>query len=391
MLNRRHFFKASAGLLSAAGLTNARASAPAFPPSIVDEVVPTKEKPLRLNFNENSLGMAPSAKKAVAGILDEGCRYPMGEVGILKADIARVHGFAPEDVMLGVGSSEVIKAIFDSQVEAARHAGKKVQLVEPWPTFAIAKGYAASFHVPVVDVPLDPETLLIDMARMKAAVEAFDGVSIVYFCNPNNPTATVTPKAELSGWIRACAAEKAPVFFLVDEAYAEFVQDPAFESGYVLVREGLANLAVARTFSKLYAMAGMRLGYGIAAPSVLSECEKFLCADGMNYAAVVAGIATINDKAYLDLSLSAMNLSRAIVTKALDELGIRWLPSNANFIFHELKGETAEYQKRMAERFVKVGRPFPPCTTWNRLSLGTPGEMKAFVKVLKDFRAMGWV
>ncbi len=391
MLNRRHFFQASAGFLSAMGLARTASAAPALPASVVDEVVPSAENPILLNFNENALGMAPSAERAVVESLKFASRYPDDYSDALVADIAALYGLKPENVTLGVGSSETIQAVIEAQVEAARHAGRRVQLLEPVPTFGIAAGYAEELHVPVKDVVLNRETLAIDVAKLKAEAEAFDGVSIVYFCNPNNPTGTITPKSELSGWIRECAQKKAPVFFLVDEAYAEFVDDPAFESGVELIKEGLENLVVTRTFSKLYALAGLRIGYGLAVPSTLKACEAFASVDNTSLTAAVAASATIKDKAYLELSLESTKLSREIVVKALKELGIRYLPSQANFIFHEVKGETSDYQKKMAEAHIKVGRAFPPFTNWSRLTLGTPGEMKAFVKVLKDFRSKGLI
>lgn len=392
-MNRRSFFSTAAlagTALSGLGLTNA-AHAAAAAADVMAEVIPTKANPLCLNFNENSLGMSKAAAKAVADAMPGAFRYPDASKEAAREAVAKLHGVASNQVTLGAGSSQVIQAVLSAKVEEARHAGMKVQLLEPAPTFGVAAGYAEALHVPVKDVVLKPETLAVDMEAMKAAAKAFDGLTIVYFCNPNNPTGTVTGRHELSAWIKRCAEEKAPVFFLVDEAYGEYVEDPAFESGIELVKAGLTNLIVAKTFSKLYALAGLRLGYGIAHPKTLAAVDAFESVDNINAAAAVAATATLADAVYLKKSLECTKLSRAIVTKVFDELGIKYLDTQANFIFHKVKGSSSEYPKKMAEANIMVGRAFPPFNDWNRLTLGTPGEMKAFVKVIREFRAKGLI
>lgn len=393
-MQRRSFFaKSLLGAAAAAGSSAFSASAFAAPAglskSITDEVIPTAEKPVYLNFNENSLGMAASAKKAVIAGLETGFRYPDADRSQVVEDIAAHYGMKPANVVLGAGSSEVIKAVIDCQIEKARHAGKAVQLVEPVPTFGIAASYAEAFHIPVVDINLVPGTLQVDVPALKKACESFDGISIVYFCNPNNPTSTISPASECNTWIEEAAAKNAPIFFLMDEAYAEFVADPAFVSASELVKKGLSNLCVARTFSKIYALAGLRIGYGLATDAVIGEISNYCSVDNMNFAAAVAASASMKDKAYVELSLEAIKTSRAIVESAFKELGIEYIPSQSNFIFHKVKGASGEYAKAMKERHVIVGREFPPITGWNRLTLGMPGEMKAFVKALKEVRKIG--
>ncbi len=387
----RTFAGAIAGSLASAATVAAAAEAgqSALPASALKEFVPSAEKPLLLNFNENSLGMAASAKEAVAKSMGEAFRYPDAVRSGVIADIAKHFGLASENVSLGNGSSEVIQAVIEAQVHKAQKVGKKVQLLEPVPTFGVAAAYAEALGIPVKDVVLKKDTLSIDVATLKAAAAAFDGVSIVYFCNPNNPTGIITPATEINAWIEEAARTNAPVFFLMDEAYAEFVSDPAFVSAVELVQKGLKNLVVSRTFSKLYALAGLRLGYGLAEKSVAADVNNFESIDNTNVAAAVAASATLRDENYLKLSLEAVNLSRKIVVEAFEELGIAYLPSQANFIFHKVKGAEGEYTKAMAAEHVMVGRPFPPFVEWNRLTLGTPGEMKAFVKVLKKLHKQG--
>ena len=391
-MQRRTLFASSIlGAFAASSVSAKTQNLPALASSVTDEVVPTAAKPVLLNFNENSLGMSAKAKDAVVKGLATAFRYPDQPKVDLTNAIAKFYGVEADLVTLGAGSSEILQAVVQAQVEKARHAGKKVQLVEPVPTFGIVAGYAAALNVPVVDVPVKMDTLEVDVPALKKAVESFDGVSIVYYCNPNNPTSTVTPATVLNGWIEEAAAKKAPVFFLLDEAYAEYVTDPKFVSGVELVKKGLTNLTVARTFSKLYALAGLRIGFGISAKPTAKLIGDFVSVDSINFGAAVAATASLSDTTFRQLSLETTALSRAIVEKTLKELGVEYIPSQANFIFHRCKGQPGEYKAAMAKLNVIVGREFAPIVGWNRLTLGTPGEMKAWVKAVKAVHKQGLI
>lgn len=390
MLNRRSFFLGTSSTLAGLFLAPSAWSAPTMPESVTREVVPTADAPLLLNFNENSLGMSQSAKKAITAEMATAFRYPDAVRSKLVAQIGEHYGLKSENVSLGTGSSQVIQAVLESQFHAAAKKGMKVQVIAPEPTFGVAQAYTEAANVPYVGVPLVEKTLQIDVPALKAKAEAFDGLTVVYFCNPNNPTGVITPASEINTWVEEADAKKANVFFLLDEAYGEYVEDPAFVSGVELVKKGLTNVVVARTFSKLYALAGLRVGYGLATAETTKGVEAFESIDNMNCMGAAAASATLADKAYLELSLEATKLSKKIVTDAFKELGIEYLPSQANFIFHKTK-PGVDYKAKMAEAHIMVGRAFPPHNDWNRLTLGTPGEMKAFVKVLKDFRKKGWI
>ena len=198
----------------------------------------------------------------------------------------------------------------------------------------------------------------------------------------------ITPAKTLFPWIKSFSQNS---YFLLDEAYADFVEDPAFETGITLVKEGLKNVLVTRTFSKFYALAGYRVGYLLTQPEVVEEVEKFMSLDNTNLAGAVAAVASLQDKTFAKLSFQSNAVSRQIVQNALTELGLKFAPSNGNFIFHEIKGDVKTYQERMKAHSILVGREFLPIQGWNRLTLGTPDEMKVFVKVLKEFRAKGWI
>ena len=227
-----------------------------------------------------------------------------------------------------------------------------------------------------------------DLPALQAAARDFDGHTVFYLCNPNNPTATITPAAQLDAWIKAAPAGQ---FFILDEAYAEFVSDPAFVSGIDWIKAGRSNLAVTRTFSKLYALAGLRVGYAIADAETINACEAFMALDNTNLAGAVAALASLRDSDFQQRSRASIDRARQIVIATLDELGLRHVPSHANFIFHEVGGEVKTYQERMKAEHIIVGREFPPAVGWSRLTLGTPEEMTIFAAALRSFRTRGWV
>lgn len=238
-------------------------------------------------------------------------------------------------------------------------------MIVPHPTFAYAELYATSIELPVVKVPLTAENYAFDLSSMQQVADSFDGISLFYLCNPNNPTATITDTAALREWIESAPDHH---YFLLDEAYSEYVTDPSFESGVAWIRQQQSdNLIVIRTFSKLCALAGMRVGYATASREMIAKLERFISIDNTNLSGAVAALAT------------------------LDELGLRYLPSQASFIFHEIKGDVQTYINRMREHGIAVGREFSPITGFNRLTLGRPDEMAVFVEVLKSFREQGWV
>ena len=383
-MDRRTLLKSSGAILGGLTLSGLIKRAQAATPANAAVIsFPTEKNPLLLNFNENSLGMSAQAKQAVVDCLPTAFRYPDAARAELIEQIAAHFGL----ITLGNGSSETIQAAVQAIVLQAQQQQKKVQVIVPDPTFNYAELYAKPLGAEIVKVPLNAK-LEFDLATMKAKAAGFAGKSIVYLCNPNNPTATITPAATMDSWIKSAPAD---TFFIVDEAYAEFVNDPAFKSAIGLVQSGQKNLIVTRTFSKIFALAGLRIGYGIAAPEVIAQVENFVSLDNTNTAGAVAALASLKDKTFVAMSRKSIDLSRQIVTSMLDELNLEYVPSQANFIFHKVNGDVKTYQDRMKQQNIYVGREFPPAVGWNRLTLGTPQEMQVFVSVLKSFRAKGWV
>lgn len=387
-MDRRTLLKSSGLLLGGLTLGSFIPSAQAKNTKIASQVlIPSEQQPLLLNFNENSLGMSPKAHQAIIDALPTAFRYPDAAREKLITNIATEYQLKDENISLGNGSSETIQAVIQAVIRQAEQDNIPIQLVVPDPTFNYAELYAKPFGIPIEKVVLTQE-MAFDLPAMQKKVADFNGRSIVYLCNPNNPTATITPSNLIDDWVKNATPE---TLFIIDEAYAEFVSDPAFRSAIALVQAGHKNLLVTRTFSKTFALAGLRIGYGIAHPQLIAAIENFVSLDNTNTAGAVAALASLQDKPFVIQSRQSADLARRIVTQALDQLKLAYLPSQANFIFHQVPGDVKTYQKRMKQYHVFVGREFPPAVGWNRLTLGTPEEMTAFVSVLRMFRANGWV
>ena len=344
---------------------------------------------LELNANENSLGMSASAKQAITESLGEGFRYPDNPRNALISKIASIHGVSEKQISLGNGSTENIRATLQMLQNKALKEGRQFQMVIPVPTFDCAAMYANAIGVPFVKIPVTAENYDLDFDELQKTADEFDGISLFYICNPNNPTGIITATEKLKTWISNAPDNH---YFLLDQAYMDYVSDPSFESAIEWVKQGLSgNLIVIHTFSKLCALAGMRVGYAISNPQAIENIEAFMSMDNTNLSGAVAAIATLNDAEFLALSLRTTNQSRQMIETVLDELGLRYLPSHSDFIFHEIKGDLKIYIDRMRDNGIKVGREFPPVTGFNRLTLGRPDEMAVFVKTLKLFREKGWV
>lgn len=383
-MRRRAFLHSGLGAAATAAagalLPDLGRSAAPWPGPAAPTTSPRQDGVLRLNSNENALGPPASARRAIIDGITASNRYTHPVVAQLRPILAAHHEVEPESVVLGNGSTEILRMT----VQAMVPPGGRVVVADP--TFEHVERYAAPFGVSVVKIPLTADHAH-DLGRMREAVRATDGPAMVYVCNPNNPTGTLTPSADVEAWI---AEERDDVVFLVDEAYFEYVDHPAYRSALPLALQR-PNTVIARTFSKIYGLAGLRIGYGLAHPVMARRIAAFSGFSNMNQMGLRAARACLGDPDWLDRSLAANEEARRITYDALDELGLERLPSHTNFVMHRVPGDVTDYIRNMRERGVRVGRPFPPMTRYNRLSFGLPEEMRQFAEILWDGRREGWV
>ena len=275
-------------------LTSVAATAISFAPILTARVSGryTATHPLLLNQNENSLGMSPRAIEAAKKALAVGHRYPDDYVSALGEDIARHEGVSPQNLSVSNGSTGIIEAII------RRQADKKATIVAPAITYGQAAGLASNWGMTYQAIPMDVDFKM-DIVAMEAASLKIDGAVLVYLVSPNNPTGRLTPSNAVMAWVKRAPAN---VFFLIDEAYHELVTDPLYESTVSLVKAGYKNLVVTRTFSKIYAMAGMRIGYGIAHTDVMKEIRRYYASWNVNVAAAAAASAALKDRVFFKRS-----------------------------------------------------------------------------------------
>ena len=340
----------------------------------------TADDRVRLSSNENPLGISPAAKDALVEAIVLSNRYPADQHRALVGKLAAAHEVGENQIVLGTGSAEVL------QMAVQAFAAPRAKLVMADPTYEAVTNYQRTESYELVKVPLTPGHEH-DLDRMREVVESSGHPALVYLCNPNNPTATITPSAAIDAWI-ADAPEH--VFFLSDEAYIEYVEDDRMWSSLPWIANR-RNVLVVRTFSKIYGLAGLRIGYGIAHPDTAARLSDFASRNNINQLAIAAAGASFRDEALMRKSRAANRESREMVEATLDELALKRMPTQANFLMHRINGDLATYRGRMAEAGFLVGRDFPPMLDWNRLSFGLPEDMGRFCDTLREFRGKGWI
>jgi len=349
------------GAFPAKATEAAALGAPAVPPVRVD-----------LSSNENPYG--PSAEaldamtracRSVAG------RYPDDAEQQAIEAIARHHRTSPDGVVLGCGSSEILR-LCDA---AFLGPGRTVVAAEP--TFEAVLEYAKATKAEAVKVPLTAE-FRHDLGAMAAACDARTG--LVYVCNPNNPTGTVVRGDELHAFL---ARVPPTAVVLIDEAYHHFVEDPAYRSG-VEWATSRPNVVVARTFSKIYGMAGMRLGYAITTETNAKALRAQAAWGNTNAGVLAAAVASLADPALVDAQRERLNGTRRRLCQALAGDGRRIIPSETNFVMVHVGEDVKPLVEAFRARGIKVGRRFAAMPDWLRVTIGTPEEPEAFLAALRQ-------
>ena len=326
---------------------------------------------IQLNSNENPYGPSAAAREAAARSLGVAGRYPDALEDELRIAVARAHGVAPERVLLGCGSSDILR------MAVAAFLGPDKKVVAAEPTFEAVLAYNRVTGARAVKVPLDG-AFRHDLGAMAAACDAATG--LVYVCNPNNPTGTIVTGEELAAFL-VRVPPSATV--LLDEAYHHFVEDPRYHSGFDLLAAH-PNLVVVRTFSKVYGMAGLRLGYAVAAKDKVEALNRFASFSNTNAAVLAAALASLAEPDLVPRMKRRLNDTRTWLTGQLTADGRRFIRSEANFVMIDTGRDVAPLIASFAVRKILVGRRFPSMPTWLRVSVGTPAEMAAFVAALRE-------
>jgi histidinol-phosphate aminotransferase len=334
------------------------------------------EGSIRINFNENNYGPSPKALEALANCGHIACRYPFTTEFQMIDALALAFGVKRENVILGCGSTEILR-VAD---EAFLGPGKNVVAAEP--TFESVLEYAGVDHASAVKIPLTADHRH-DLPRMAAACTSKTG--LVYVCNPNNPTGTIVSRDEVADFVDRVPAS---TLILVDEAYFDFVDDPSYASVLELIPKH-PNVVIARTFSKIYGLAGMRLGYAIGAKETIATMRPFLDQDNTNAAVLAAGLASLSDQENVATCRGKFIATRNWLCTELAKDGRAFTKSQANFVMIDVGRDVQPVVDEFRKRNIYVGRRFPSMSNWLRVSIGKQPEMETFLAALREIIPAG--
>jgi len=324
---------------------------------------------ITLRYNENPYGPSPGALKAAAEATVLGAYYPGAiETDLLRV-IARRNGLRLENMILSSGSNEALQAALVAW-------GKKGRILLPELTYSDHLDYARRMGVELVRVPLR-EDMSIDLEAIATAVD--DSISLVYICNPNNPTGMTLDGGMLRDFCRLIG-NRAVV--LVDEAYIEMTDKPEYTSVADLVSEE-QNVVVMRTFSKIFGMAGLRVGYGMARPDLAQTIAGHVMA-WANGVGLAAALASYTDEEFINLSRAKIFEGREMVNETFRRNGIEPLPSQTNFVYADIGRNATEFRKLMAARNILVRGSFEHYPNYLRISMGKLEDLEVFDRVFTE-------
>src|SRR5438477_1182388 len=325
---------------------------------------------VRLSANENPYGPCPKALEAITNSFGLACRYPDEHNNLLIDKLAKLNGVNHDQILLGDGSGEILKLC--AETFTGPQNGK---LVAADPTFEAILNNASANGAEVVKAPLT-SSFAHDLPKMLAATKG----GLIYVCNPNNPTASITPKDELRDFIAKTPRE---TMILVDEAYFHFADSPDYESVIPLVKEH-PNLIVSRTFSKIYGMAGLRCGYCVAQKETIGRMRRNQMWDSVNCMALAAATASLDDLDHVPTGQRLNREAKQFTTSELEKMGYKSIPSQANFIMFDCRKPVVPLIKTLKERSVHVGRLFPALPNHMRLTIGKKSEMESFLVAFRE-------
>jgi histidinol-phosphate aminotransferase len=292
---------------------------------------------------------------------------------VLIDKLAKLNGVNHDQILLGDGSGEILKLC--AETFTGPQNGK---LVAADPTFEAILNNASANGAEVVKVPLT-SSFQHDLPKMLDSAKG----GLIYICNPNNPTASITPKDELRDFI---ATTPPQMMILVDEAYFHYADSPDYDSVIPFVKDH-PNLIVSRTFSKIYGMAGLRCGYCVAQKETIDRLRRNQMWDSVNCMALAAATASLDDLDHVPNGQRLNREAKTFVTSELNKMGYEQIPSQANFIMFDCKRPVVPLIQAMKQRKVHVGRLFPALPNHMRLTIGKKTEMESFVSAFKQVTA----
>ncbi len=323
-----------------------------------------------LNSNENPYGPSAAARKAMTEALVNSNRYPDEQLPILKQQIADFWQVGKENILLGAGSSEILGL---TSLLVSTSGGN---IITAEPSYRVWNGQAESFGLKMIRVPLNNEKKY-DFAKMISSINA--ETKMVYVCNPNNPVGTYNDDKQLRDFVNECSKK---CVVMVDEAYTEFAELPSLKD--ISVKN--SNVIVAKTFSKIYGLAGARVGYAIAHPETIKKLSSLQAWPdvSVSVASAAAASAALNDQAFVIDCREKTAQARQMCYDCFKQLTLDYIPSHTSFILFNIDKIGADFSQKMQAKNIFVQYRDHFGGKWCRVSMGTIEEMKTFCAALKD-------
>jgi histidinol-phosphate aminotransferase len=327
---------------------------------------------IKLASNENPLGISPKAVEAIINIVNKANYYPDGQSFLLRNSLADHLHVLPEQIAVGNGEDGLIMEACLSFLD------ENSEVIVSCSSFPIYDIYVKTMRATLVKTPL--REFKLNLHAMSDAIT--ERTKLIFVCNPNNPTGTTLSAPDVAGFL-----SKIPdnVLVIFDEAYFEFVDTPDFPDIIQYIRDGFENILVFRTFSKIYGLAGLRLGYAIGAASILTMLNKVKEPFAVNLLAQTAGLAALDDHEFMQKTLQINFEGRDFLYNEFDRLDINYVKTQANFILTEIGPRAGE----IIERLLHKGVIIRPCSTFDlpnfaRISIGTREQNDRLVKSLAE-------
>jgi histidinol-phosphate aminotransferase len=326
--------------------------------------------PVFLDHNENAYGPSEKVLAVLRDAAASGNRYPRAEYDDLIAKLAALHSVKPEQIVFGAGSSEILRMAATTLLGAGR------TLIQGAPTYPALGRFAESVGAKVVNVALT-KMYAHDLQTMLA--RSGESTGLIYICNPNNPTGTLTPRADLETFIRKLPAH---VTVLIDEAYHHFVGSNGNYASFLDRPVDDSRIVVCRTFSKVYGLAGLRLGYAVGAADVIRRLSVGRLRYGVSVISARAAVAALHDTEYVQLALKRNADDRQEFTNQVNTRMLRCLDSHTNFVMVNPMRPPKVVIDHLKQNNVVIAPAIPEMEKYIRVSLGTPAELQEFWRVI---------
>lgn len=326
---------------------------------------------IKLASNENPLGMSSLAREAIIANLENVHLYPDGNATALRSKLAENLSVSTEQIIVGNGSDEIIKMIAEAYLEP----GDEVIISEP--TFSQYRFAATLMGAEIISVPLNNYCY-----NLKAIAEKVsEQTKLIFVCNPNNPTGTIVPQNELEQFLQVIPKT---VLVVVDEAYYEYVQTDTYPQTVSLLKD-YPNLLITRTFSKIYGLAALRVGYGIADPAIISTLARAKEPFNVNTLAQAAALASLNDPQHVQKSIELNEQGKRYLYEQFELLGLDYVPTETNFILADLNADADHIFKQLLAKgvIIRSAAPFG-LPSFIRITIGTMEQNRRFIGALRE-------